>query len=143
MSDNANMVSLSSEIIETVIGGQTRFKGNVKTDKPIRIDGTFEGDIESTNLVLITESGRVKGNIRCSELQLKGTGEGTARCTSLMQFASTANFAGDITVGSLITVPGAVFNGNCRMMKAAQPAPAEEAPAEEPKEDQGFKGLYQ
>ena len=124
MSDN-NMVSLSSEVIETVIGGQTRFKGNVKTDKPIRIDGVFEGDIESTNLVLITEGGRVKGNIRCSELQLKGTGEGTARCTELMQFAQTGSFAGDITVGSLITVPGAVFNGNCRMMKAgaAEPKP--------------------
>ena len=118
MSENTNMVSLSSEVIETVIGGQTRFKGNVKTDKPIRIDGIFEGDIESTNLVLITEGGRVKGNIKCAELQLKGTGEGTANCTQLMQFAPTGSFAGDITVGSLITVPGAVFNGNCRMMKA-------------------------
>ena len=120
------MVSLSSEVIETVIGGQTRFKGNVRTDKPIRIDGIFEGDIDSTNLVLISESGRVKGNIKCSELQLKGTGEGTANCTNLMQFASTGSFAGDIVVGSLITVPGAVFNGNCRMVKpgtAAEPKP--------------------
>ena len=122
MSDNTNMVSLSSEVIETVIGGQTRFKGNVKTNKPIRIDGVFEGDIDSTNLVLITEGGRVKGNIKCSELQLKGTGEGTAHCTELMQFAATGSFAGDITVGSLITVPGAFFNGSCRMVKAA-PAP--------------------
>ncbi|MBO4861325.1 MAG: polymer-forming cytoskeletal protein [Firmicutes bacterium] len=127
MSDNANMVSLSSEVIETVIGGQTRFKGNVRTDKPIRIDGIFEGDIDSTNLVLITETGRVKGNIKCSELQLKGTGEGTANCTALMQFASTGSFAGDITVGSLITVPGAVFNGNCRMVK---PGAAAEVQAE-------------
>ncbi|MCR5010358.1 MAG: polymer-forming cytoskeletal protein [Clostridia bacterium] len=119
MSDNTNMVSLSSEVIETVIGGQTRFKGNVKTNKPIRIDGVFEGDIDSTNLVLITESGRVKGNIKCSELQLKGTGEGTAHCTELMQFAATGSFAGDITVGSLITVPGAFFNGSCRMAKTA------------------------
>ena len=127
MSDNTNMVSLSSEVIETVIGGQTRFKGNVKTNKPIRIDGVFEGDIDSTNLVLITEGGRVKGNIKCSELQLKGSGEGTANCTELMQFASTGSFAGDITVGSLITVPGAFFNGSCRMIKAAAPEEKPEA----------------
>ena len=54
---NDQTVSISSETIETVIGSQTRFKGNVKTDKPIRIDGIFEGDIDSTNLVLISESG--------------------------------------------------------------------------------------
>ena len=132
MADNTNMVSLSSEVIETVIGGQTRFKGNVKTNKPIRIDGVFEGDIDSTNLVLVTEGGRVKGNIKCSELQLKGTGEGTANCTQLMQFASTGSYSGDITVGSLITVPGAFFNGSCRMVKPA--AAAETKP-------EGFEAL--
>ena len=124
MSDN-NTVSISSEVIETVIGAQTRFKGNVRTDKPLRIDGNYEGDIDSTNLVIISECGVFKGNIKCAELQLIGAGEGTAVCTKLMQFAATGKFAGDITVGSLITVPGSFFNGNCRMVAEAQEAPAE------------------
>ena len=127
MSDIKETVSLSSEIMETVIGAQTRFKGNVNTDKPIRIDGTFEGDIDSSDLVLISESGSVKGNIKCSELQLFGTAEGTAVCQTLMQFAATGRFDGDIATPSLITVPGSIFNGNCRM---TEPEIPDQTPAE-------------
>ena len=130
MADNSNMVSLSSEIIETVIGAQTKFKGNVRTEKPIRIDGYFEGDIDSNNLVVVSECGTVKGNIKCAELQLKGTGEGTAQCSSLMQFAETGRFAGDITVRSLITVAGSMLNGKIEMVNPDAPAAQ---PAEEPK----------
>ena len=133
MADNSNMVSLSSEVIETVIGAQTKFKGNVRTEKPIRIDGYFEGDIDSTNLVVISECGTVKGNIKCSELQLKGTGEGTAQCSSLMQFAETGRFAGDITVRSLITVAGSVFNGRCKMVDAEAKAEAAEEEVKRPR----------
>ena len=124
MSEIKETVSLSSEIMETVIGAQTKFRGNVKTDKPIRIDGKFEGDIDSTDLVLISESGSVKGNIKCSEFQLFGKAEGTADCTSLMQFAATGRFDGDIVTPSLITVPGSIFNGNCRMTNDKAPAQA-------------------
>ena len=115
MADIKETVTLSSEISETIIGAQTKFKGNVQTDKPIRIDGVFEGDIESNDLVLVSETGSVKGNIKCSEFQLIGKAEGTAECRTLMQFAATGRFDGDIVTASLITVPGSIFNGNCRM----------------------------
>ena len=121
MSDMKETVSLSSEITETIIGAQTKFKGNVNTDKPIRIDGIFEGDIDSSDLVLITENGSVKGNIKCSEFQLFGKAEGTADCAVLMQFAATGRFDGDISTPSLITVPGSIFNGNCKMVSESAP----------------------
>ncbi len=113
---NAQTVSISSETIETVIGSQTRFKGNVKTDKPIRIDGYFEGEIDSTALVIITGTGVFKGKIKCSELQLSGVGEGTAKCDGLMQFSETGKFVGDVTTRNLITVPGSILHGSCRMV---------------------------
>jgi len=113
---NSSTVSISSETIETVIGSQTRFKGNVKTDKPLRIDGYFEGDIESTNLVIISKCGEFKGNINCGELQLTGSGEGKVNCSGLLQFAETGKFVGDVVTKSLITVPGSVLHGTCKMI---------------------------
>ncbi len=113
---NNNTVSISSETIETVIGSQTRFKGNVRTDKPLRIDGYFEGDIDSSNLVIISECGVFKGTLNCGELQLMGSGEGKANCSSLMQFAATGKFVGDVVTRSLITVPGSLLHGSCKMI---------------------------
>ena len=113
---NDQTVSITSETIETVIGAQTRFKGNVKTEKPIRIDGYFEGDVESTALVIISACGTFKGNIKCRELQLFGSGEGTVACSELMQFADTGRFIGDVTTRNIITVPGSILHGSCKML---------------------------
>ena len=113
---NNNTVSISSQTIETVIGSQTKFKGNVRTDKPLRIDGYFEGDIDSTNLVIISECGVFKGSINCGELQLVGNGEGKVNCSGLLQFAATGKFLGDVVTKSLITVPGSIPHGTCKMI---------------------------
>ena len=48
---NNDSISIDSELIETIIGLNTKFKGSVKTDKVLRIDGEFEGEIESTTVM--------------------------------------------------------------------------------------------
>ena len=113
---NSQTVSISSETIETVIGSQTKFKGNVRTDKPLRIDGYFEGEIDSSNLVIISECGVFKGTLKCGELQLVGNGEGKLDCSGLVQFAQTGKFIGDVVTRSLITVPGSILHGTCKMI---------------------------
>ena len=113
---NSRTVSISSETIETIIGSQTRFKGNVKTDKPLKIDGYFEGNIESTNLVIISECGEFKGELNCSELQLVGKGEGRVNCSELMQFAASGRFVGDVITRNIITVSGSILHGSCKMI---------------------------
>ena len=113
---NSSTVSISSETIETIIGAQTKFKGNVKTEKPLRIDGYYEGDIDSTNLVIISECGTFKGNLNCRELQLVGNGEGKVNCSELLQFAASGKFVGDVITKSIITVPGSILHGTCKMI---------------------------
>ncbi len=108
--------SINSEIIETVIGAQTKFKGNVKTDKPIRIDGYFEGEIISTDLVIITKTGIFTGSISCREMQLYGSCKGNATCSQLTNIRAEAVFEGDLTTKNLITVESSVLDGTCRML---------------------------
>ncbi len=110
-------VSINSQIIETVIGSQTKFKGSVVTDKPIRIDGYFEGTIDTTNSVIISESGEFNGTLKCADFDLKGKGHGNAICTNLCQVAPGGYFEGDITTADLITVKGSVINGKIIIAK--------------------------
>ena len=108
-------ISINSEIIETVIGANTRFKGQVSTDKVIRIDGEFEGTIDSTSLVIISEIGKFKGDIKCHTCQLFGRGEGTAVCSELFQFANTGSFTGDVETKNIVLVEGSLLDGTIKM----------------------------
>lgn len=113
MADNS--VSINSLVIETVVGAQTKFTGSVNTDKPLRIDGSFEGEIQSTSLVFITESGYLNGTVSCAEMQLVGKAEGTVTCSGLMEFAPTGQFKGDLSTKDIVIVKGSKLEGNCKV----------------------------
>ena len=113
----AESVTINSQIIETVIGAQTKFKGTVTTDKPIKVDGYFEGTIDTTSTVDISETGEVNGTIKCRDFNLVGRGKGNVICTNLCQFAPGGYFEGDITTADVITVKGSVINGKILIAK--------------------------
>ncbi len=108
-------VSITSKVVETIIGVNTKFKGSVTTDKPIRIDGVFEGDITSTDVVYVSECGSFQGNVSCKELQMFGKGEGKAICEELFEFASTGSFKGELSAKNLVMGRGSVLEGTCKI----------------------------
>ncbi|MBR5640706.1 MAG: polymer-forming cytoskeletal protein [Firmicutes bacterium] len=107
--------SVDSIIVETAIGVDTVFKGAINTNKPIRIDGHYEGQIDSDNLIIITETGFFSGEMRCRELQLQGKGEGTVVCMELMQLSDTGSFRGKIATKDIILVKGSQIDGQIDM----------------------------
>ena len=112
--ENAS-TSVDSVIVETAIGVDTVFKGSINTNKPIRIDGHYEGEINSDNLIIITETGFFRGDMKCRELQLQGKGEGTVVCTELMQLSNTGAFRGNIATKDIILVRGSQIDGQIDM----------------------------
>ena len=115
---NNDRVSISSDVAVTIIGANTQFKGNIVTHTPIYIDGYFEGNIESDDIVEVSELGSFKANINCRKLLLKGTGDGKVNCTELMQFTSTGVFSGDVVTRDLIVIEGSLLDGTCTMKSA-------------------------
>lgn len=107
------ITSINSKIIETIISEQTKFKGNVTTDKALRIDGYFEGQITTSDIVIVSECGVVKGDVKCRELQLAGKGSGTVVCSELCNITNTGSFDGELTTADLVTVKGSKLN--CRV----------------------------
>ena len=112
--ENAS-TSVDSVIVETAIGVDTVFKGSINTNKPIRIDGHYEGEINSDNLIIITDTGFFSGDMKCRELQLQGKGEGTVVCTELMQLSNTGAFRGNIATKDIILVRGSQIDGQIDM----------------------------
>ncbi len=111
-SDN---ISISSDLAETVIGPKTSFTGNIRSDKPILIQGSFDGEIVSTDFVEIAASGSLKGKVSCRELHLLGKAEGSITCTELLKFEVSGIFKGDAFVKNVQIIPGSTFDGTLTM----------------------------
>ena len=114
---NNEGVSISSDVIETVIGPKTKFNGSVTTDKPIKISGVYEGEINSTNLVVIEECGSFNGTLKCAKLDLAGKAEGKIECTEMFKFELSGRFKGDAITTNLDICPGSDFDGTLKIKK--------------------------
>ena len=110
-------VEIDSEVSETVIGSGTKFTGTITTAKPIKIDGQFDGTINSTNLVVVSEVGYAEGTINCESFQLNGRGKGNAHCAEVMRFAPSGVYQGEIETKNIVIVEGSVLDGDVKIIR--------------------------
>lgn len=108
--------------MDTIIGENTTFIGNVESDSSIKIMGRVEGDVKAANDVIILVNAVVKGDIWAENLIIAGTVNGNLHVKNNLHLESTARVKGDMEVHSFVTDEGAVFEGNCKMK---EPAPDE------------------
>lgn len=107
------------EGVDTLIGYNTTFTGNIMSEGSIRIDGKVKGDIKAAGDVYIGENSVITGNIDCSNVHLSGTIEGNIAAKGVLKILSTAKLYGDIRVNSFVADEGALFQGKCNMTDAA------------------------
>ena len=111
-------ITVSSNVAETIIGPETKYKGTVTTSKTIRIDGLFEGEIKSGGDVIVGETGVFKGTIACKTLFNSGLVEGNIVIEDKLECTSIGIVKGDLTVKELVLAKGAIFDGTCIMSKS-------------------------
>jgi len=119
--------------MDSLIGSNSVFTGNIESEGSIRVDGKLVGDITVTGDVYIGEQAVVKGNIEASNVNLAGTIEGNMTVKGLLKVLSTAKLFGDIMVKSFVVDEGALFQGKCSMMNTAETAESEEAEVQDKK----------
>jgi len=102
-------------VMDTIIGEQTTFKGNLESDSSIKVIGRVEGDIKASGDVIVLVNAVVVGNIWAENLIIAGTVNGNINVKGNLHLESQARLKGDMVVHSFVTDEGAVFEGNCRM----------------------------
>jgi len=93
----------------------TTFVGNFVSESDFRIDGAFEGSIETKGKVVIGEKGSINGTIVCNSADIAGNFTGTIKVKDLLSVESTGSVEGDVTISKLIVESGAIFNANSSM----------------------------
>ncbi len=93
----------------------TTFVGNFVSESDIRVDGTFEGSIETKGKVVIGNSGSIEGTIVCNSADIEGKFTGTIQVQDLLSVGSTGSVDGDVAISKLIVESGAIFNAKSSM----------------------------
>jgi len=92
--------------------------GEITFKDMLRVNGFVAGKISSYKGTLIVDnSARVDANIDVAVCVVSGTVNGDVVAQKRVELGPAAVINGNISTGSLAMRPGAVFTGNCRMIK--------------------------
>ena len=119
--------------ISSVIGADMVVNGDIHAKEAVRVEGSVTGDVETEGAMIISASGRVKGNVKGSSIIIGGSLEGDLTSGGRTEVASTGKVIGNIRTKSLIVDENAVFQGQCIMnAEGLAPLPESSAGTSEP-----------
>jgi len=101
--------------LNTIVGKGTRITGNMNVQNSLRIDGNVDGDIKTTDTIIVGKEGKVKGNIFAKNILVAGKVQGNVSAKEKIFLQATSSIQGDITASHLVVEEGAVFDGQCKM----------------------------
>ena len=102
------------------ISAGTVIKGEILSPTDIRIDGTFEGRVQSKGRVVVGESATIKGDIVCENIDLWGKVEGNLFVKDTLSLKEGCVVDGNLHIRRLAVELGATFNGNCKTITEAE-----------------------
>lgn len=91
------------------IGSEVRIAGNISGNGDVHLDGTVEGDV-SCKMLILGQSGSVRGNIVADKATLGGQVDGTVNAAALTVEAS-ARISGDLIYDNVSIENGAQVDG--------------------------------
>lgn len=101
--------------IDSLIGAETKVDGDLSFGGGLRVDGEVNGNVIATpdkpSTLVLSEQGRVKGEINVTHLVVNGTVEGPVRATEYLELQGKAKVTGDIYYKTLEIQLGAIVEG--------------------------------
>jgi len=113
------------ERVTSVLGPGILWSGNLGGKGGIRIEGTFEGEINIRGLVVVGETGKVTcQNLRANTVVIAGSLKGNVTAEKL-EIRSTGRVWGDVITTAFSTEEGAFLRGQVRMEERVELGPEE------------------
>ncbi|WP_028574094.1 bactofilin family protein [Desulfonatronovibrio hydrogenovorans] len=106
---------MAKDEINAFMGMGTTYQGKLVFKGTVRIDGEFEGEIESDGTLIVGNEAHVRGTINVGQLVLSGALEGDLKAQAKVVLYKQANISGKITTPTLVVEEGAVVKGEINM----------------------------
>ncbi len=110
------MFHKNTEKLESLVGADSTFTGDIVIKGTIRIDGTVEGNVQA-DWVVLGEKSRVKGDITARGVVVGGRVEGNLRIRELCEIRNKGEIFGELFTTKLVIAEGGIFDGRSTMRK--------------------------
>ena len=115
--------------MNTIIGKGTRVEGNMEVTQSLRIDGSFKGELTTSDTLIVGSSGElIDVTLKVKNAIIGGIIKGNVVAQNKVTLESTSRLDGDLTAKLLIIEEGALFSGNCRSGDRAGASSTDEKP---------------
>ena len=101
--------------IKAYLGVDAIFKGTLSFDGTVRIDGKFEGQVNTNDTLIIGESGDIAADVEAGTVICKGKMKGTIVASKKIEMHPSSKIIGNVQTPALNIELGAVLDGNCDM----------------------------
>ena len=101
--------------IKAYLGSDALFKGTLSFEGTVRIDGKFEGQINTNDTLVIGETGDMKADVTVGTLVCKGQLHGGVVASQKIELHPASKIKGDIKTPALSIALGAVLDGHLNM----------------------------
>ena len=109
--------------IDSLIGAETKVEGNISFTGGLRVDGEVNGNVVAVpgkpSTLVLSEHGRVNGEISVTHLMLNGVVEGPIRAAEYLELQSKARVTGSVHYKTLEIQLGAIIEG--RLLRMPDP----------------------
>jgi cytoskeletal protein CcmA (bactofilin family) len=110
-------ISAAVSGVNSILGEGSSFKGNVRIQGSMRVDGEFEGNLTVSESLIVGKSGTVKAEIEVGEGVVAGRVVGRLRASERVELQTGSRMEGDVFTKSFMIEDGVFFRGSCHMGK--------------------------
>lgn len=109
----------SSTVVEfnRIVAG-TSIHGEINTKGDIRIDGEVVGTLNISGKLVLGNSGKIEGEIKCKNAEVMGSIDGEITVSELLSLKESSSLKGDIITNKISIEPGAKISGTINMDKS-------------------------
>jgi len=101
--------------IKAYMGEGAVFNGSLSFEGTVRIDGKFEGQVNTDDTLIIGETGHLRAEIFAGTVICLGRVEGTIIASKKVEIHSNSRVAGNIKSPALYIELGGILDGSCDM----------------------------
>lgn len=114
----------------TVIGPDAAFKGELTFQGSVRVEGKFEGSVNTTGAVLVGEGGKMAAEIKAGSVTVDGEIEGNVEAGDRVELNAGGRLVGDLKASKLVVKEGATLVGRLEVGAAGATTPPAKASAD-------------
>nr|WP_217439464.1 MULTISPECIES: polymer-forming cytoskeletal protein [unclassified Myxococcus] len=108
-------VSQRSGEVHTLLGKGSEFEGKLTFEGQVRIDGKFQGQIITKDVLVIGDGAKVNAEIQAGTVIINGQVEGNVKATQIIELKTPGRVKGNLETPSLSMDRGVVFEGTLKM----------------------------